>query len=127
MAFAGVTLGACMVEKHFTISRTWPGPDQKASIEPHELVDLVRGIRSIETALDDRKEASKEERELQKLFRESVVTLREILRGTVIAQEMIWVKRPGNGIPAARMPEVIGRRAKRDLSANRLVQWDDLE
>ncbi len=127
IAFAGVALGICMVEKHFTISRGWPGPDQKASIEPHELADLVKGIQSIEVALDDKKEASKEEQDVQRLFRESVVTLRKIPSGTSIRMEMIWVKRPGYGIPASRIQEVIGKRAKRDLAANQMVHWEDLE
>jgi len=125
-AFAAVTLGASMVEKHFTISRQWPGPDQQSSIEPAELADLVKGIRAIESALDDKKAPSDVERGLQKLFRESVVTLRAVPRGTKLTREMVWVKRPGSGIPASQLAKVVGKKAKRDLAANQLVQWEDL-
>lgn len=127
MAIAAVTLGVCMVEKHFTISRDWPGPDQKTSIEPDELADLVRGIRSVESALDDQKQVAQEEYELQRLFRESVVTLQAISSGSVITEKMVWVKRPGYGIPASQMQKVISRRVKNDIDANQMVRWEDLE
>ncbi len=126
MSFAAVALGATMIERHFTISRSWPGPDQQASLEPEELADLVRGVRRIEVGLDDRKEASPPERALQALFRESVVAVRAVKRDTKIAREMIWVKRPGAGIPSSRMEEVIGRVAKRDLKAGDIVHWEDI-
>jgi len=126
MSFAAVALGARMIERHFTISRKWPGPDQPASLEPDELADLVRGVRQIEVALDDRKEASPPERELQQLFRESVVAVRPISKNVKIGREMIWVKRPGYGIPASRMEEAIGRTAKRDIAPGEIVKWEDL-
>lgn len=127
MAFAAVALGACLVEKHFTMSREWPGPDQKASIEPDELTDLVKGIRIIELGLDDEKEANEDEQELQKLFRESVVAIHNIPSGSTITQEMVWVKRPGFGIPANQMAEVIGKKSKRDIPVNTMLSWDDID
>jgi len=126
MSFAAVALGARMLERHFTISRSWPGPDQQASLEPAELADLVRGVRRIERGLDDLKEASPPERELQQLFRESVVALRPVPAGEVLTREAVWVKRPGSGIPASRMEEVIGRRIKRPLAAGQILRWEDL-
>jgi sialic acid synthase SpsE len=126
MSFAAVALGACMIERHFTISRAWPGPDQQASLEPAELADLVRGVRRIEVGLDDRKEASPPERDLQGLFRESVVAVRAIPRDGKLTRENVWVKRPGSGIPASRMEEVLGRTVKRDLAPGQIVTWQDL-
>jgi len=127
MSFAAIALGAAMIERHFTIDRSWPGPDQKASLEPAELADLVRGVRRIEKALDADKAASAPERDLQQLFRESVVAVRAIPKGTRLGRDNIWVKRPGSGIPAAQLEEVIGRRTKRDLAGGAVVTWEDLD
>ena len=126
MSFAAVALGARMIERHFTISRSWPGPDQPASLEPAELADLVRGVRQIEVALDADKQASQPERDLQQLFRESVVTVRPVTKGGALTRENTWVKRPGYGIPAAKLDEVIGRKLARDLKAGEVVKWEDL-
>ena len=126
MSFAAVALGARMIERHFTISRSWPGPDQQASLEPAELADLVRGVRQIEVALDADKQASQPERDLQQLFRESVVTVRPVAKGGALTRENTWVKRPGYGIPAAKLDEVIGRKLARDLKAGEVVKWEDL-
>lgn len=126
MSFAAVALGARMIERHFTVSRSWPGPDQQASLEPAELADLVRGVRRIEIALDAEKKASAPERELQLLFRESVVTVRPVKKGAVLIRDDVWVKRPGYGIPAARLDETIGRTVVRELKAGEVVRWEDL-
>jgi sialic acid synthase SpsE len=115
-----------MLERHFTISRTWPGPDQQASLEPDELADLVRGVRQIEVGLDDEKEASAPERDLQQLFRESVVAVRPIGKGVALSRENVWVKRPGSGIPASRLEEALGKKATRDLRAGEIVRWEDV-
>jgi sialic acid synthase SpsE len=125
--FAAVSLGICIVEKHFTVSRKWPGPDQTSSLEPGELNELVQGIRDIEMSLDDSKIVHQDEVALQELFRASVVTLKPITRGKVISEDMVWVKRPGYGIPASRLREVIGRKTKCDLGPNQLVSWEDIE
>lgn len=126
VAFAAVTLGACAVEKHFTVSRKWPGPDQQSSIEPEELADLVKGIRAIEEGLKGSKMLTEGEKELQKLFRESVISLKPIPSGVAITKDMVWVKRPGNGIPASELKKVIGKKTKRDIDVNQLLSWDDL-
>jgi len=126
-ALAAVALGTCVVEKHFTIDRDWPGPDQKASITPPEMAELVKGIRAIEKALGDTKMVTPEEAEIQKMARESVVSLVDIPKGTVIEESMVWVKRPGTGIPARDLGKVIGMRAQKDIKANTLFQWSDLE
>jgi N-acetylneuraminate synthase len=126
-ALASVVLGACVIEKHFTISRDLPGPDQKASITPKELEELVKGVRAIEKALGSTKRVTDEELQIQKMARESVVALVEISKGAVITNDMVWVKRPGTGIPAKHMEKVIGRQAQKDIKADTIIKWEDLE
>jgi len=126
-ALAAVALGACVVEKHFTIDRDWPGPDQKASITPPELAELVKGVRAIEKTLGDAKRVTPEESEIQKMARESVVSLVDIPKGAVIEEGMVWVKRPGTGIPAKDLNRVIGMRAQKDIKANTTIEWSVLE
>jgi sialic acid synthase SpsE len=126
-ALAAVVLGACVIEKHFTISRDLPGPDQNASITPNELEELVKGVRAIEKALGSTKKVTDDELQIQKMARESVVTLVDISKGSVITNDMVWVKRPGTGIPAKHMEKVIGRIAQKDIKADTIIKWDDLE
>lgn len=126
-ALAAVVLGACVIEKHFTISRDLPGPDQKASITPKELEELVKGVRAIEKALGSTKKVTDEELQIQKMARESVVALVDIPNGSVITNDMVWVKRPGTGIPAKHMEKVIGRQAQKDIKADTIIKWEDLE
>ena len=125
--FASIALGVSMVEKHFTISRNWSGPDQQSSLEPQEFKDLVQGVRDIEKALDDIKEVHEEELGLQKIFRASVVSIKPIPKGKTISEDMVWVKRPGYGIPACELNNVIGRKTKEYLGPNQLLKWDDLK
>jgi len=126
-SLGAVALGAVLLEKHFTLDRSWPGPDQAGSIEPDELVRLVRESEQIWLTLRERKEVLPDEVPVQEMARESVVTLRPISRGTRISNDMVWAKRPGTGIPAAQLQNVIGKVTKRDLPADYLVSWQDLE
>lgn len=126
-ALAGVALGACVIEKHFTISRDWPGPDQKASITPDELKELVKGVRAIEKALGSTKKITDDELPIQRMARESVVSLIDIPKGTSIKESVVGVKRPGTGIPAKYLDKVIGMRAQKDIKADTTIKWSDLE
>jgi len=126
-ALASVALGASVIEKHFTLDRDLPGPDQKASITPGELVELVIGTRAIEKALGDKKIVTQEEMQIRKMARESVVSLVDIPNGAIITQDMVWVKRPGTGIPAKHLNEVIGRKVVKDIKADSLINWEDLD
>ncbi len=125
-AIGAVAMGACVLEKHFTLDRRWPGPDQKASIEPPELRELVQGARAVKAAIGNVKLVLPEEVAVQQMARESVVAVVDLQPGTVIAQEMVWVKRPGTGIPACELERVIGRCVKRPVHANTLLSWEDL-
>ncbi len=125
-ALGAVALGGAVIEKHFTISRNWEGPDQKASIEPHELRELVKGVRAVEKAMGSKKTVVEGELDVQRMARESVVSLEAIPEGATILEEMVWVKRPGTGVPARELQEVIGRKARRHIEANTMLRWDDL-
>ena len=127
MAFAAVALGANLFEKHFTTSRSLPGPDQQGSMEPAELADLVRGIRAVERARGAVKTIQPGEQDVRNMAHHSVVSLREIPAGATIAAADVWPKRPGTGIPARQLSEVIGRVAARAIPIDQLVQWSDLE
>lgn len=126
-ALGAVALGVCAIEKHFTISREWPGPDQKASIEPDELAHLVKGAKAIWEAMGETKKIIEDEHPVIAMARESVVSLVDIPKGAVIKPDMVWVKRPGTGIPAKRLYEVIGKKAKQGIKADSLILWEDLE
>ena len=127
LSFAAATLGANLFEKHFTLSRSMPGPDQQGSIEPRELAEIVKGIRAIERARGATKTIQPGEQDVRDMALHSVVSVRDIPAGATIAAADVWAKRPGTGIPARRLDEVIGCVAKRAIAGGRLVQWDDLE
>ena len=127
-AFAAVALGARLVEKHFTISRKWPGPDQSSSIEPEEMMDLIAGIRVIEKGLQSKaKELTDTEEGIRKVFSASVVSIEGIAAGATFTKENIWVKRPGTGIPASEFKKVIGKKAKRHIQKEHILSSDDIE
>jgi sialic acid synthase SpsE len=126
MAYAAAALGANLFEKHFTTSRSLPGPDQQGSLEPDELKELVRGVRAIERASGATKTIHPGEQEVRAMAHHSVVTVRPIAAGATITAEDVWAKRPGTGIPAARLDEIIGRVAARAIPQDHLVSWDDL-
>jgi len=127
LAFAAVTLGASLFEKHFTASRSLPGPDQQGSMEPAELADVVRGVRAIERARGAVKTIQPGEQDVRNMAHHSIVTLRDVAAGATIAASDVWPKRPGTGIPARQLGDVVGRVAARAIARDRLVQWDDLE
>jgi sialic acid synthase SpsE len=126
MAFAAVAEGADLFEKHFTTSRALPGPDQQGSMEPDELADVVRGIRAIEQARGAAKRVQPEEQDVRRMANHSVVSIRDIAPGAAIGADDVWVKRPGTGIPASQLADVIGRVAKRRIEKDRLIEWSDL-
>jgi sialic acid synthase SpsE len=125
-ALAAVAIGANLFEKHFTVSRSLPGPDQQGSTEPKELEELVRGIRAIERARGAAKIIQPGEQDVRDMALHSVVSIRDIAAGATIGAADVWAKRPGTGIPARQLGDVIGRRAKHAIGKDRLIGWDDL-
>jgi N,N'-diacetyllegionaminate synthase len=120
---AAVALGATVIEKHFTIDRTFPGPDHRASLEPDELKEMVRAIRNIEKALGDGiKRPSPSEMKNIPVARKSIVTAYPIKAGESFTNKNLTVKRPGTGISPMRLDEVIGRLALRNFEADELIE-----
>ena len=113
VALAAVALGACVIEKHVTLSRDLPGPDHQASMEPDELAGFIRGIRMVEAALGDgRKEPAASEAATAAVARRSLVAASDISAGTVLTEAVIAVRRPGTGLPPAMGPSLVGRIAR---------------
>lgn len=124
---AAVAMGAKLLEKHFILDRRQPGPDQSVSIEPYELYELVQAVRRVEDALGNEKTVHEREKPIRAWAHRSVVSLRPISKGTRITEAMVWTKRPGSGIPAKYLDQVISRVAKVDIPHNHLIQWEELE
>lgn len=119
---AAVAMGACIIEKHFTLDRMMEGPDHKASLEPDELIAMVKAIRNIEKALGDGiKRPSNSESKNIAVARKSIVAKRDIDVGEVFSEENITLKRPGNGISPLRWDEIIGQRAQKSYMADELI------
>ena len=123
-----VALGASILEKHFTISRSWPGPDTGISIEPDELADLIEGSKSVWLARGGGKTVLAEERPVIDFAYATVVSIAPIRAGEAFSSANVWVKRPGTGpIKADRLNDVIGRVATRDISPERHIEPDDIQ
>jgi N,N'-diacetyllegionaminate synthase len=127
VALAAVALGACVIEKHFTLSRDLPGPDHRASLEPDELAAMVRGIRKVEASLGHgRKEPAASEAEIAAVARRSLVAACDIDAGTELTKELIAIRRPGTGLPAAMLSEVVGRTLRVPARAGELLTLEML-
>lgn len=111
VAIAAVSLGASVIEKHFTLDRSLPGPDHQASLEPDELKAMVRAIHNIEQALGDGiKRPSASELKNKPIARKSLVAASVIRTGELFTAENVTTKRPGTGISPMRWDEIIGVR-----------------
>ena len=121
---AAVALGATVIEKHFTLDKTLPGPDHKASLEPEELKAMVMAIRNIEKAIGGSglKEVSKSEAKNKAIARKSIVATKTIKKGDMFSAENLTVKRPGTGISPMQWDEVIGKTAKKDFEEDDLIE-----
>ncbi len=127
VALAAVALGACLIEKHFTLDKNLPGPDHKASLGPDELAALVQGVRTVEAALGcGRKGPAASEANTAVVARRSLVAARDIPAGTTLTEELIAIKRPGGGLPPAMRPYLVGRRVHDAVPAGTLLRPDML-
>ena len=125
VALAAAALGATIIEKHFTLSRKLPGPDQKASLEPTEFRAMVQGIRVVEQALGKPvKEPTPEELKMRLIARRSLVASMNIPKDQVITRQMVAIKRPGTGIPPKEIGNMIGKRATRNIRRDQVLRWD---
>ena len=123
VAMAAVAMGACVIEKHFTLDRNMEGPDHKASLEPLELKTMVESIRNIESALGNGiKEPFDVERGNREVARKSIVAKRAIHKGEIFSKENITTKRPGNGISPMKWYDILGTQAIRDFKDDELIE-----
>lgn len=119
---AAVAMGACCIEKHFTLDCMMEGPDHKASLEPNELKAMVKTIRNIELALGSSiKKPSKSEIPNMEIARKSIVAKTEIKKGDTLTEDNITIKRPGNGINPMRWDEIMGTIATKDYKEDELI------
>ncbi len=124
----GSALGACVLEKHFTISRSWPGPDTGISIEPDELSDLIRDSRIIWESRGGTKTILTEEKPVIDFAYASVVTISDIKKGEIFTNQNIWVKRPGDGpLLAKDFDSILGKVAKNDIKNNSQLKPTDIK
>jgi N-acetylneuraminate synthase len=122
---AAVALGACVIEKHLTLDCSLPGPDHRASLEPEEFSAMVRGIRTVESALGHgRKEPAASEADTASVARKSLVAARDIPVGATLTEELIAIKRPGTGLPPAMLAYLIGRTLRIPVPAGQLLQLE---
>lgn len=122
-----VACGATLIEKHLTFSRAMYGSDAKHSLEPKDFQSMVQGIRAAETMLSSKvdKDNVSAFRDMKSIFEKSLVSLVEIPQGTQVTETMIGCKKPGTGIPAARLGSMIGRVAAKRITADSLLAEDD--
>jgi len=120
---AAVAVGARVIEKHFTLNRNMDGPDHRASLEPKELKSMVVAIRNIERAMGNGiKKPSSSELKNRPIARKSIVAARNIVRGKVLTEENLTVKRPGTGISPMLWDEIIGRTAARNYNTDEAIE-----
>ncbi len=128
VALAAVALGACVIEKHFTLDRRLPGPDHRASLEPAELQSLIEGIRKVESALGTgRKVPTATEMNTANVARRSLIAALDIAAGAILKRDMISLKRPGTGLPPTMLESVLGRRLREDVPSGSLFSLDMFE
>jgi len=121
---AAVAVGACIIEKHFTLSRDIPSPDRAFSIEPHELKTLVHAIRTTEKALGKAHYGVSEKEAQSRIFRRSLFVIKDMKAGETFTEENVRSIRPGYGLPPKFLKEVLGRKSARDIKCGTPLSWD---
>ncbi len=128
VSIAAVALGAAIIEKHFTTDRALPGPDHAASLEPGELTALMTAVRRVESALGTGvKRPAASEADTAGVARKSLVAIRALSAGTVIAATDVAARRPGNGMAPSRLDEVKGRRLRVNVAVGELLHPEMFE
>lgn len=123
---AAVSMGASIIEKHFTLSRSMQGPDHKASLEPSELKKMIESIRNVELVLGSKeKHITKSEKKNRLVARKSLVAALPIKKGSSFTRENLTAKRPGTGISPMKLMEILDHKASRDFDLNELIELDE--
>lgn len=128
VSLAAVALGARVIEKHFTLDKSQSGPDHSASLEPHELINMVDGIRNIESALGTGvKLPSLSESKNIEIARKSIHMVKNKKKGDIFTMDDLTIKRPGTGISPLFIDEIVGCMAKVDLEEDMVLNFKDIE
>ncbi|WP_431522861.1 N-acetylneuraminate synthase [Paenibacillus hunanensis] len=128
VSVAAVALGAKVIEKHFTLDRSLPGPDHKASLEPKDFTRLVQSIRNIELALGDgKKRCMPSEMNTKLVARKSLVAAINKNAGDILGESDIVIKRPGNGVEPKYYEDFVGKMLKRNIAEDELLEWEDIQ
>jgi len=126
-ALGSVAIGSCIVEKHFTLDKNMSGPDQKISLNPFELSELVKGCKAVKLALGDTKKILKNELPILEFARESVVSKLNIKKNEILTEKNLTTKRPNTGkIPSKDFFKIIGKKAKRDIPKFKQISYGDI-
>lgn len=121
---AAIAVGACIIEKHFTLSRSIPGPDSAFSLEPHEFKEMVEAIRVAEKALGKVSYEVTEHEKASRVFRRSLFVVKDMKEGETFTEENVRSIRPGYGLPPRYLQEVLGRRAKTNIKKGTPLSWE---
>lgn len=124
---AAVAYGACVIEKHFTVSRSWKGPDSEFSLEPAEFKAMVEAVRIAEQAVVGEDCGPTPDEEKSKIFRRSLFVTQDIKAGEILTERHIRSIRPAHGLAPKYMTRVLGRRVKEDLERGTPLTWNVLE
>lgn len=120
---ASIALGACIIEKHFTLTRSVPGPDSAFSLEPSEFKAMVEAIRTVEKALGGVHYGGGRLESNSKTFRRSLFVVKDVKAGDLLTAENVRSIRPGHGLPPKHLRDVLGKRATRDLERGTPLDW----
>jgi pseudaminic acid synthase len=123
---AAVALGACIIEKHLTLSRSEPGPDSAFSLEPQEFRGMVDAVRAAEKALGEVRFGVGAKEESSRVFRRSLFVVQDVKRGQLLTAENVRSIRPGHGLHTRHLPEVLGRHAACDIERGTPLSWDSV-
>jgi pseudaminic acid synthase len=121
---AAVALGACILEKHITLSRSLPGPDSAFSLEPEEFKSMVEAVRIAEKALGEAQFGPSAHEQSTRVFRRSLFIVEDVKQGQALTSENVRSIRPGHGLHTRHLPEVIGKRAARNIERGTPMSWD---
>lgn len=124
VSVAGVSLGACIVEKRFTLSRDIPSPDSAFSLEPHEFKAMVEAIRVAEKALGQVRYEVGEREAKSRVFRRSLFVVKDMKAGEVFTEKNVRSIRPGYGLHPRHLKDVLGRRATQDIQRGTPLSWE---
>jgi len=129
ISIAAVALGACLIEKHFTLDRNLPGPDHAFAIEPSELAEMIKRIREVEAAIGDGVKDGPREAELEMFEkgRRSLHVIKAVKAGEIISKDNLRIKRPGYGILPKYFEIVAGMRATKNISDDHWITWEDFK